>query len=536
MTIVNGGLPDAGIGAGRRPVEPTLVGGGLDRRRVVLGIQRRGVRRGVRSQLSAVGPSAGPEPPVAGPVARSRLPGCLDQGFRRGDRGTGHVCRSRDCPTGGRAAPPGLPPPPRPTGEVSLSGDQCCRWATEDVARRRSGPRWLEARRRGRGRTRWRRRVRSSRRGSRRRPGHTSAPSPARNILPGEPFEAAAPAFPSQRTVSPRSGWGMNSGFPTAASAEPSGIQDSPTPPSATGRAPSRQQRRSGRARRPGGSADPLDALQQYAGLPVGGFPGAAPAPDPSQLYQPARRDAPDGAAPRRPTYGDPALASAVPLASPQNRTATRAAGYPQRPATVRAHGASRAEQHAAGPARRTVRRPAASPTAASSPAAYPNRSRSTASANASMLAPRRHAAPRPPGLCRPAISSLDVTPCPATRPSAPGTATASRRDGRPRLPGTRRGGRRGRRGAPSRRGQAPPPRSRPTSTPTGAPSDEAPVEHRASGSRRSSRSWPSRSSVPPATSATASSPAPTSRLLARCPGEAGRRRPTSPCRHSLAT
>lgn len=128
-------------------------------------------------------------------------------------------------------------------------------------------------------------------------PGASAASSSARTILPGEPFEPTPAAFPSQRSADPLlpSGWGP-AGIPGSGSwaggdmtaGMPGGAPD----PSAS-------------------SGDPLDALQQYAGLPLGGFtPGAAPAPapDPTQLYSP----------------GSPLIDPAQPLGAP----GASAAGY----------------------------------------------------------------------------------------------------------------------------------------------------------------------------------------------------------------
>ncbi|MDQ1635938.1 MAG: hypothetical protein QOJ32_2747 [Frankiaceae bacterium] len=102
-----------------------------------------------------------------------------------------------------------------------------------------------------------------------------AAPSPARNILPGEPFEPAAVSFGHGADPLMNSGWGaggpnFDNQAPLTWGADPS------TAPlngfGANGQTP------------PG--TDPLDALQQYAGMPVGGGYGAAPAPDPTQVYQ----------------------------------------------------------------------------------------------------------------------------------------------------------------------------------------------------------------------------------------------------------
>jgi hypothetical protein len=125
-------------------------------------------------------------------------------------------------------------------------------------------------------------------------PAAPAAPSPARNILPGEPFEEIAPNFPSQRSPEPspfamsgQPGWGAApmphsaGAFGDAGPMGGNGIvpgwpgHASTHPMSA---APGADQGFPGPAQN---GADPLDALQQYAGLPL----GAAPAPDPAQLY-----------------------------------------------------------------------------------------------------------------------------------------------------------------------------------------------------------------------------------------------------------
>ncbi len=105
-------------------------------------------------------------------------------------------------------------------------------------------------------------------------PGN-GAPSPARNILPGEPFEPAAASFGHGPDPLMPSGWGANGpGFNSQAPLT-WGADPSTAPLAAVGP--------NGHPGQPGG--DPLDALQQYAGLPLGAGYGAAPAPDPSQVH-----------------------------------------------------------------------------------------------------------------------------------------------------------------------------------------------------------------------------------------------------------
>jgi hypothetical protein len=151
--------------------------------------------------------------------------------------------------------------------------------------------------------------------------GASPAPSSARTILPGEPFEAAPASFPSQRPADPLmpSGWGM-SGLPApgddlgATMFGPGGFgahNSAGFPEPTTAPLP---------AMNPGGATgDPLDALQQYAGLPLSGFGATAPAPDPTQLYDPSRSfAAPEtfGAAPAggaEQTYGAVPSADAGP-------------------------------------------------------------------------------------------------------------------------------------------------------------------------------------------------------------------------------
>ncbi|HSP38220.1 MAG TPA: hypothetical protein VLR26_10740 [Frankiaceae bacterium] len=111
-----------------------------------------------------------------------------------------------------------------------------------------------------------------------------AAPSPARTILPGQPFEPVAPQFPAQRQPDgTTAGWDL---LPTQGGYDPTGLHTDPNTiswPSAT-TAPMQAMPTSVGMTQVG---DPLDALQQYAGLPLAGYPGAAPAPDPTQLYQP---------------------------------------------------------------------------------------------------------------------------------------------------------------------------------------------------------------------------------------------------------
>lgn len=138
-----------------------------------------------------------------------------------------------------------------------------------------------------------------------------AAPSPGRNILPGEPFEPVATVFPAQRNPEPApfpvtapAGWGFAPGAP----ASMAGVQPEP------GRAPHEtsvlawpnEEQTSPMPAVPSAGPDPLDALQQYAGLPL----GAAPAPDPAQLYHPSHLTAPF------PQYGEGTAAASTPTAS----------------------------------------------------------------------------------------------------------------------------------------------------------------------------------------------------------------------------
>jgi hypothetical protein len=108
-----------------------------------------------------------------------------------------------------------------------------------------------------------------------------AVPSSARNILPGEPFEPASAGLPAPRSGDSFAGPGWGAGAP-GLPGDPVGLNPLGFEPS-TGPLPAV----------PGGPlpGDPLDALQQYAGMPsafgTGYASGAAPAPDPTQLYQP---------------------------------------------------------------------------------------------------------------------------------------------------------------------------------------------------------------------------------------------------------
>lgn len=100
--------------------------------------------------------------------------------------------------------------------------------------------------------------------------GAGAAPSPARNILPGEPFVPLAPATPAQRGAAEgNAGWGMPDGaLPWGGGVDPITAPMHAMPNGAPG-------------------SDPLDALQQYAGLPLGSAGMPAAPPDPNQVFSP---------------------------------------------------------------------------------------------------------------------------------------------------------------------------------------------------------------------------------------------------------
>ena len=306
-----------------------------------------------------------------------------------------------------------------------------------------------------------------------------------------------------------------------------------------------------------GGSADPLDALQQYAGLPVGAFPGAAPAPDPAQLYQPGqaspravtRRRPPTASALRRP--GTAASATARPrTASTRSAGSTCTAASRTQGASPTARTAPRSgcRPRPRRPSRPTARPPAASPTAASSPADYPDSEPFDGiPSNAATFAPqgygRSRRLRRSPSAARPRAAGRDPADRRLPRPSAPGTASGPASPAAcpacspattttaaaavdvvaRRPPGKRRVA-----AEPTAIGSTP---GRPRA-PTRLRTSTAPPAPAAS----SRSSEPSRFSAPPATSATASSPAPTQAVSAPVvPAQAGRRRPKYALPNSLA-
>ena len=127
--------------------------------------------------------------------------------------------------------------------------------------------------------------------------GLSAAPSPARNILPGEPFEPVAASFPTQRHPEPApfpattpAGWGFAPppGAPDPMQAAAHGMPGAGEPGLFSGEAATlswpNDDSTAPMPAVPAAGPDPLDALQQYAGLPL----GAAPAPDPAQVYQPS--------------------------------------------------------------------------------------------------------------------------------------------------------------------------------------------------------------------------------------------------------